>query len=73
MPSHWTPYIRVNNVEEIARRAVHCGGDIAVKPFAIAGLARIALVLDAVGAPVGLWQPLGCDGTATNEGINVHG
>jgi predicted enzyme related to lactoylglutathione lyase len=58
VPSHWTPYIRVDDVEETARRAVACGGQVTVKPFAIEGMARIALIVDAVGAPVGLWQPL---------------
>jgi predicted enzyme related to lactoylglutathione lyase len=59
VPSHWTPYVRVDGVEEAARRAASLGGEVIVRPFAVAEVARIALVLDAVGAPVGLWEPVG--------------
>lgn len=65
VPSHWTPYIRVYDVEAVARRAVRCGGETMVKPFAVCGMARVALILDAVGAPVGLWEPLGGETTRT--------
>ena len=45
MPSHWTPYIRVDNVQDAVRTAVSCGGKVIVRPFAVAGVARIALIL----------------------------
>ena len=32
-------------------------GEVFVRPCTIPGVARIALVLDSVGAQVGLWQP----------------
>ena len=57
VPSHWTPYVRVDGVDEAARRAVSLGGEVIVQPFDVAGIARIALIVDSVGAPVGLWQP----------------
>lgn len=63
VPSHWTPYVRVDGVDEAAGRAVSLGGEVIVRPFAVAGVARIALILDSVGAPVGLWQPVGENGT----------
>lgn len=59
VPSHWTPYIRVDDVDAAARRAVALGGEIIVRPFAVAGTARIALILDSIGAHVGLWEPIG--------------
>src|SRR5262245_36576803 len=59
VPSHWTPYVRVDAVDEAARRAVSFGGEVVVHPFAVAGIARIALILDSVGAPLGLWEPVG--------------
>jgi predicted enzyme related to lactoylglutathione lyase len=34
------------------------GGKVLVRPFAVAAFARIALILDSVGAHVGLWEPL---------------
>ena len=58
VPSHWTPYIRVNDVDDVARRAASIGGKVLVQPFEVAGVARIALILDSVGAHVGLWEPL---------------
>lgn len=62
VPSHWTPYIRVEDVEAAAHRAVALGGEIIVPPFEVPGTARIALVLDCVGAHFGLWQPIGSSG-----------
>ena len=62
VPSHWTPYVRVDGVDEAAQRAASLGGEVIVRPFAVAGVARIALILDSVGAPVGLWEPVGSHG-----------
>jgi predicted enzyme related to lactoylglutathione lyase len=56
MTSHWTPYVRVNDIEHAARRAAQIGGEVVVEPFLVSGVARIALILDAVGAVVGLWE-----------------
>ena len=57
VPSHWTHYVRVADVEDAARRAVLCGGEVIVRPFAVPGMARVAVIVDPVGALVGLWQP----------------
>jgi predicted enzyme related to lactoylglutathione lyase len=61
MPSHWTPYIQVHNVDDAARRATALGGNVIVRPFDVFGVARIALILDSVGAQVGLWEPIEAD------------
>lgn len=58
MSSHWTPYVRVDNLDDTARHAVGLGADVIVDPFDVTGVARIALILDSVGAVVGLWEPL---------------
>ena len=58
VPSHWTPYVQVDDIECAARRAIACGGEQIVRPFEVSGVARIALISDAVGAHVGLWEPL---------------
>ena len=65
VPSHWTPYIRVDDVDDVVRRAESIGGRAIVRPFVVAGVARIALILDPVGAHVGLWQAV-----ETNEDDN---
>lgn len=56
VPSHWTPYIAVADADAAARRAAGLGGRLVVAPFEVNGIARIALIEDAVGALVGLWQ-----------------
>lgn len=56
VPSHWTPYIRVDDAEATACRAVASGGAVIVRPFVVPGVARIALIADAAGAHVGLWE-----------------
>lgn len=58
VPSHWTPYIRVDSVDDAVARAGSLGGAVVVRPFVVSGVARIALILDSVGAHVGLWEPL---------------
>jgi predicted enzyme related to lactoylglutathione lyase len=57
VPSHWTAYVHVADVDEAARRTEALGGRMVVRPFTVDGIARIALILDAVGAPLGLWGP----------------
>ena len=56
VPSHWTPYIRVDDVDHVARGVV------------VSGIAQIALILDSVGAQVGLWEPIQAKTTE-----NAHG
>lgn len=58
VPSHWTPYIQVDNVDDAARRVTSLGGEVIVRPVVVSGIARIALILDSVGASVGLWEPI---------------
>ena len=68
MESHWTPYVQVNNVRDAVRRAAALGGTVIVHPFVVSGIAQIALILDSVGALVGLWEPIGF-----NVKVNGHG
>jgi uncharacterized protein len=56
-PSHWLPYVRVADMREATRLAVQLGGEVLVQPFD-AGPARIAVMLDCVGAQIGLWEHL---------------
>lgn len=67
MPSHWTPYVRVDNVQDAVRRATSFGGTVVARPFVVSGIARIALILDSVGALVGLWEPI-----EPNMKVNGH-
>lgn len=58
VPSHWTPYIQVANLDDALRHARALGGKALVAPLVMPRIARIALILDAVGAQVGLWEPI---------------
>ncbi len=58
VPSHWTPYIRVDDMDEVVRHVTANGGMVLVPPFVVVGIARNAVIVDPVGAHVGLWEPL---------------
>jgi predicted enzyme related to lactoylglutathione lyase len=47
----------VESVRAAAGRVTACGARLVVAPFDVAGIARIALIEDAVGALLGLWEP----------------
>ena len=56
--SHWTPYVQVDDVDAAVARAAALGGKVIVTPFTIEGIARLALILDCVGAHLGLWESI---------------
>ena len=56
LASQWTPYVRVADAAAACERASSLGGTVAVEPFAVDGIARIALVVDPGGAAFGLWE-----------------
>jgi hypothetical protein len=56
MPSHWTPYIKVDDIDAVLSRAARLGGQLIVGPTDVSDAARAALIFDPVGAYVGLWQ-----------------
>jgi len=56
VPSHWTPYVGVADIDDAVARAAALGGQVVVRPFGVDGVARIGLVTDAAGALLGLWE-----------------
>lgn len=58
VPSHWTPYVRVDDIDAAATQAEALGGEVMIHPVVVADMARIAIIVDPVGAHLGLWQPL---------------
>jgi uncharacterized protein len=56
VPSHWTPYVSVVDVDATASIVVGMGGEVIVPPHEVAGFARISLISDPTGALIGLWQ-----------------
>lgn len=68
IPSHWTPYVRVDNVKDTIRQTTLLGGTVIVQPFVVSGIARIALILDSVGAVIGLWESIELNVKAHSHG-----
>ena len=58
VPSHWTSYICVENIEATSRKVVAAGGVILVRPFTVSGIANIAIIADNLGSIIGLWESL---------------
>lgn len=58
VPSHWTPYVCVADIEAVTRSVEAAGGVALVRPFEVEGVARIALIADTLGSVMGLWEPL---------------
>jgi hypothetical protein len=56
-PAAWTTYLNVDDADATAARASEVGGGVLLEPFDVLDAGRMALVLDAVGAVVGLWEP----------------
>jgi len=56
VPSHWTPYISVVDIDESVSRAETLGGRIVVRPFDVDDMARVSLISDSNGALLGLWE-----------------
>ncbi|PWG65392.1 VOC family protein [Sediminicurvatus halobius] len=56
-PSHWTPYIAVDCLEQAILQAEELGGRVLVRCFEAPGQVRVGLVMDPVGALIGLWEP----------------
>jgi len=58
VPSHWTPYVCVENIETTTGRVEAAGGVVLVRPFRVDGVANIALIADNLGSIMGLWESL---------------
>jgi predicted enzyme related to lactoylglutathione lyase len=58
VPSHWTPYVQVADIDAATAETEALGGEVMVPPVVVDDMARIAIIVDPVGAHLGLWQPL---------------
>jgi hypothetical protein len=57
LPSHWLPYVFVDDVDASAARAKKLGADIAVEPVDVPTVGRIAVIVDPQKAAIGLFKP----------------
>jgi len=57
VPPHWMLYIRVENVDKPAAKAVELGGKQIVPPTDIPNIGRFSIIQDPTGAMFSLFQP----------------
>ncbi len=57
MPDVWSIYLSVDDADATVEAAVGQGGQVVVPPMDITTIGRMAVVLDAGGATIGMWQP----------------
>lgn len=58
-PPQWNTYIAVAGLDDATARVDPAGGCVAIPPFDVMGLGRMAVVKDPMGAFVALWEPGG--------------
>jgi len=56
IPPHWSSYVSVVDVDEVAARVEGLGGRLLAEPFDVFDSGRQAIVQDPTGAIVSLWQ-----------------
>jgi hypothetical protein len=56
-PDMWTIYLRVTDAAATVKAAAEHGGQVYLEPMAVGELGSMAMLADAGGATVGLWQP----------------
>lgn len=58
VPTHWLPYITVEDVDAMAAQATKFGGKICAPPFDIPNVGRTAVLMDPQGAVFGIFKGL---------------
>ncbi len=56
LPSHWMPYIAVNDIDDRAKKCVELGGTVKVPPMDIPTVGRFCVIADPTGAVISLFQ-----------------
>lgn len=57
MPSFWSSYITVDNIDEMTKKAESLGAKVLMPPMDVLDSGRMATIVDPTGAAVSLWQP----------------
>jgi predicted enzyme related to lactoylglutathione lyase len=57
LPSHWLAYVTVEDVDAKVAQAKKLGAQIAMDPFDVPTVGRIAVLVDPQGAALGLFKP----------------
>ena len=54
---HWSSYVSVEDVDELAPKVLELGGEVLAHPFDVMQQGRMTALKDPTGASVHLWQP----------------
>jgi predicted enzyme related to lactoylglutathione lyase len=57
MPDVWPPYLRSYDAAPTTQAAARHGGQVYLEPMDVPEQGRMAMVADATGASIGVWQP----------------
>jgi predicted enzyme related to lactoylglutathione lyase len=57
VPDLWSVYLAVDDAEATVARVADAGGQVMVPAMDVMALGRMAVVVDAGGAVIGMWQP----------------
>ncbi len=57
MPDVWSVYLATDDAAKTVAAAGANGGTTIVEPMAVGDLGTMAVIVDAGGAPIGIWQP----------------
>lgn len=56
IPSVWSTYVAVDDVDSVAGRAAELGGNVMMPPMDVLEAGRMTFVIDPTGAMIGFWQ-----------------
>ena len=56
-PPRWTTYIDVDDVDDVAAKAVSAGGTVVFGPLDVMTAGRMAIFADTTGGVIAAWQP----------------
>jgi predicted enzyme related to lactoylglutathione lyase len=56
VPSHWTPYVYVPDLEAASEQAKSLGGSVIMGPQEVPNMGRFSFITDPQGAVLALWQ-----------------
>ena len=55
-PNAWLPYVLVDSVDAVTRRARELGAKIAVEKISVPKMGAFAVLVDPGGTPIGVWE-----------------
>lgn len=62
VPDMWQVYLTTDDAAATTARATEHGGQAIVPPMQVGELGKMAVILDAGGAPIGIWEPMAFPG-----------